>query len=160
MTQDAHKQAREWIACTGAEGHAGPQQTWLQSHLEGCPSCREYADAVERLVRSLRAVPLAADRSLVRSTQMRVRVRARELRQRRERFALVVLSCALVAISSALTTMLVWQGFAWLGRWNQLPNPVWQAGYVLFWIAPTIAAGVLFLAHGTHLSGSNGASRG
>jgi len=41
-----------------------------------------------------------------------------------------------------------------------LPNPVWQVGFVLFWVAPTIAAGVLFLAHGTYLSGSNDASEG
>ena len=159
MTQDSHEQAREWIASAGVEGLAGLQQAWLRSHLEGCPSCREYAEAAEQLVRSLRAVPVAADRFLVRRTQLRVRARARELRQRRERFALVILSCALVAISSALSTTLVWQGFEWLGRWTQLPNPVWQVGFVLFWMSPTIAASVLLLAQGTHLS-SNGASRG
>ncbi len=157
MTQDVHEQAREWIAC--GEGLAEPQQEWLRAHLEGCPSCREYAEAAQQLVRSLRAVPIVADRSLVQSTQMRVRARARELRQRRERLVLVTLSCALVAVSSALTTEFVWRGFEWLGRWEQLSNPVWQVGFVLFWMAPTIAACVLLLAHGTHLSG-NGASRG
>jgi len=157
MTRDVHEQAREWIAC--GEGLAGPQQEWLQTHLEGCPSCREYAETAQHLVRSLRAVPIVADRSLVQSTQMRVRARARELRQRRERLVLVTLSCALVAVSSALTTEFVWRGFEWLGRWEQLSNPVWQVGFVLFWMAPTIAAGVLLLAHGTHLSG-NGASQG
>ena len=107
----------------------------------------------------MRAVPIAADRTLVRTTQMRVRARASELRHRRERLAFVALCCTLVAISSALSTALVWRGFEWLGRWNDVPNPVWQAGFVLFWVAPTIAAGVLFLAHGTHLSGSDGTSR-
>jgi hypothetical protein len=91
---------------------------------------------------------------------MRVRIRARELRQRRERLLLVASSCALVAISSALTTPVIWWGFEWLGRLNQVANPVWQVGFVLFWVAPTIAAGVLFLAHGTYLSGSNDASQG
>jgi len=157
MTQDVHEQAREWIAC--GEDLAGAQQEWLQAHLQGCPSCHEYAEAAQHVVRSLRAVPIVADRSLVQSTQMRVRARARELRQRRERLVLVTLSCALVAVSSALTTEFVWRGFEWLGRWEQLSNPVWQVGFVLFWMAPTIAAGVLLLANGTHLSG-NGASQG
>jgi len=157
MTPDVHEQAREWIVC--GEDLSGPQQAWLQSHLEGCPSCRKYAETAEQLVRSLRAVPVVADRSLVMKTQMRVRSRARELRQTRERFVLIAVSCALVAVSSAVSTQFVWRGFEWLGRWQQLSNPVWQVGFVLFWMSPTIAASVLLLAQGTHLS-SNGASRG
>jgi predicted anti-sigma-YlaC factor YlaD len=158
MKLDAHEQVRQWIAC--GQDLAEPQQAWVRKHLEDCASCREYAEAAEQLVRAMRAVPMAADRSLVRTTQMRVRARAQELRHRRERLAFVGLSCALVVISSALSTTLVWRGFEWLGRWNQFPNPVWQVGFVLFWVAPTIAAAVLFLAHGTYLSGSNGGSRG
>ncbi len=158
MMRDTHDEARELIAL--GEGLSDAQQAWLRAHLDGCEACRDYAEAANGVVRALRSLPLAADSRLVRATQMRVRIRARELRQRRERLVLVVSSCALVAISSALTTPLVWQGFEWLGRWSQLPNPVWQVGFVMFWVAPTVAAGVLFLAHGTYLSGSNGASQG
>jgi len=158
MTRNAHDEAQELIAL--GEGLSDAQQTWMRAHLDNCEACGHYAEAANRVVRALRSLPLAADSRLVRATQMRVRIRARELRQRRERLLLVASSCALVAISSALTTPLVWQGFEWLGRWSQLPNPVWQVGFVLFWVAPTIAAGVLFLAHGTYLSGSNDASEG
>ena len=158
MTRNAHDEAQELIAL--GEGLSDAQQTWLRAHLDNCEACGRYAEAANRVVRALRSLPLAADSRLVRATQMRVRIRARDLRQRRERLLLVASSCALVAISSALTTPLVWQGFEWLGRWSQLPNPVWQVGFVLFWVAPTIAAGVLFLAHGTYLSGSNDASQG
>ena len=158
MTRNAHDEAQELIAL--GEGLSDAQQTWLRAHLDNCEACGRYAEAANRVVRALRSLPLAADSRLVRATQMRVRIRARDLRQRRERLLLVASSCALVAISSALTTPLVWQGFEWLGRWSQLPNPVWQVGFVLFWVAPTIAAGVQFLAHGTYLSGSNDASEG
>ena len=158
MTRNAHDEAQELIAL--GEGLSDAQQTWMRAHLDNCEACGRYAEAANRVVRALRSLPLAADSRLVRATQMRVRIRARDLRQRRERLLLVASSCALVAISSALTTPLVWQGFEWLGRWSQLPNPVWQVGFVLFWVAPTIAAGVLFLAHGTYLSGSNDASEG
>jgi len=157
MTRDRHDEAQALIAL--GEGLSDAQQAWLRAHLDECEACRHYAEAASGVVRTLRSLPLAADSRLVRATQMRVRMRPRELQQRRERLVLVVWSCALVAISSALTTPLVWQGFAWLGRWSQMPGPVWQVGFALFWIAPTIAASLLFLAHGTHLSG-NGTFRG
>ncbi len=158
MTRNAHDEAQELIAL--GEGLSDAQQAWLRAHLDNCEACRHYAEAANRVVRTLRSLPLAADSRLVRATQMRVRIRARELRQRRERLLLVASSCALVAISSALTTPVIWWGFEWLGRLNQVANPVWQVGFVLFWVAPTIAAAVLFLAHGTYLSGSNDASQG
>jgi len=139
MTRHAHDEARELIAL--GETLSDAQQTWLRAHLGECDACLHYADAAGRLVRT---------------TQMRVRMRAGELQQRRERLLFVAMSCALVAVSSALTTLLLWRGFAWLGRWSDLPTPVWQVGFVLFWIAPTLAASLLFLAHGTHWSGHSG----
>jgi anti-sigma factor RsiW len=158
MMRDVHDEARELIVL--GEGLPDARRAWLRTHLDECDACRHYAEAANGVVRALRSLPLAADSGLVRATQMRVRMRARELQQRRERLVLVGLSCVLVVISSAITTPLIWQGFEWLGRWTQVPGPVWQVGFVLFWIAPTIAASLLFLAHGTHLSGTNGASQG
>jgi predicted anti-sigma-YlaC factor YlaD len=154
MTRHAHDEARELIAL--GETLSDAQQTWLRAHLGECDACLHYADAAGRLVRTLHSQPFAADSALVRTTQMRVRMRAGELQQRRERLLFVAMSCALVAVSSALTTLLLWRGFAWLGRWSDLPTPVWQVGFVLFWIAPTLAASLLFLAHGTHWSGHSG----
>jgi predicted anti-sigma-YlaC factor YlaD len=151
---DAHGQARELIAL-GAKEMPESQQSWLQSHLAECGACRDYAAAAEGVVRALRSVPLAAHSRLVQTTQMRVRARAQQLQQRQERLVFVAASCALVAVSAALTTPLIWRGFEYLGRWTQLPSLVWQVGFVLFWIAPTVAASLLFLGHGTHMSGSN-----
>jgi hypothetical protein len=158
MTRKAHDEARGLIAL--GEGLSDAQQTWLRAHLSECEACMHYAEAANGLVRTLRLLPFAADSALVRTTQMRVRMRAGELQQKHERLVFVALSCALVAVSSSLTTLLLWRGFEWLGRWSQLPSPVWQVGFVLFWIAPTIAASLLFLAHGTHWSGSGSGNKG
>ena len=153
MKRDLHEQTREWIA-VGSEMRL-PQPAWLQEHLTSCESCREYQNAMQELVHSLRAVPVAADRRLVATTQLRVRLYAGKLQQRRERLWLAVMCCVLVALSSAITTVFLWQGFAWLGGKAQLPNSLWQVGFLLFWIAPTIAASFLFLAHGTHFADRN-----
>lgn len=157
MNRHPHQQAREWISW-GPQGLTDSQQTWLHIHLDQCASCRDYAQAAEQLVRSLRSVPIAADLSLVRSTQRRVRVHARQLQQRQERVWLVWMSCILVGLSAAITTPLLWRGFAWLGEWAHVSSPVWQVGFMVFWISPALAASLIFLARGVHLT--DGTSRG
>jgi len=159
VTRDSHQQARELIAW-GSPGSTDSQQTWLRTHLDGCASCRDYAQAAERFVRSLRSVPVAADLALVRTTQMRVRLHAHQLQQRQERLWLVWMSCILVGLSAAITTPFLWRAFQWLGEWARVSSPVWQVGFMVFWISPALAASLIFLARGIHLSDTNGTSRG
>jgi predicted anti-sigma-YlaC factor YlaD len=159
MTRDAHQQAREVIAC-GTHKVTDLQQDWLRAHLHGCESCRDYAQAAEQFVRSLRSVPFAADRALVRTTQLRVGLHAQRLRQQQERLRLVGMACILVGLSTAITTPFLWRGWQWLGEWARVPNPVWQVGFIVFSISPALATGLLLLAHGIHLTDTNGTSRG
>ncbi|MGA8490573.1 MAG: zf-HC2 domain-containing protein [Terriglobales bacterium] len=159
MIRDPHQQAREWIAW-GSQGLKDSERTWLRAHLDECPSCRHYAQAAEQLVRSLRSVPVAADLTLVRTTQMRVRLHADQLRQRQERLWLVWMSCIVVGLSAAITTPILWRGFEWLGEWARVSSPVWQVGFMVFWISPALAASLIFLARGVHLTDTNGTSRG
>ena len=159
MIRDPHQHAREMIAC-GSQGLTDSQQTGLRAHLDGCAACRNYAAAAERLVRSLRSVPVAADLALVRTTQMRVRLHAQQLRQSQERLWLVWMSCILVGLSAAITTPFFWRGFQWLGEWARVSSPVWQVGFMVFWISPALAASLIFLARGIHLTDTNGTSQG
>ena len=151
MTRDPHRQARELIAW-GSQDIGDSEQIWLRMHLDGCASCRDYAQAAERFVRSLRSVPVAADLTLVRSTQMRVRLHARQLRQTQDRVWLVSMSCLLVGLSAAITTPFLWRCCQWLGEWAQVSTPVWEVGFVVFWISPALVASLLFLGRGIHLT--------
>jgi hypothetical protein len=159
VIRNPHQRAREFIAC-GSQGLTDSEQTWLRTHLDACRSCHDYAQAAEHLVRSLRSVPIAADPFLVCSTQMRVRVHADQLRQKQERLWFVCMSCILVGLSAAITTPFLWRGFQWLGEWARVSSPVWQVGFMVFWISPALAASVIFLARGVHLTDTNGTSRG
>jgi predicted anti-sigma-YlaC factor YlaD len=159
VIRDPHQEARELIAY-GSQGLTDSQQTRLRAHLDGCAACRDYAQAAEQFVRSLRSVPVAADLALVRTTQMRVRQRAHQLRHSQERMWLVWMSCVLVGLSTAITTPFLWRGFQWLGEWARVSSPVWQVGFMVFWISPALAASLIFLARGVYLSDTNGASRG
>jgi predicted anti-sigma-YlaC factor YlaD len=158
MTHDPHQQAQELIACRG-DSLTEPQQTWLQAHLASCDSCREYAEAADQLVRALRSVPITAGAALVQTTQARARAHAYKLQQQRERMWLIWISCAVVTLSTALTTPLLWQGFAWVGRWIRVPDVLWQTAFAMFWIVPALATSVLFAARGTFL-GRNDTPRG
>jgi hypothetical protein len=75
---------------------------------------------------------------------------------RRERLWLLWISCGFVTVFALCSSAFLWRSFAWIGKWAEVPDSVWQVGFAMFWIAPTIAASFLFLAHGTHLADRNG----
>ncbi|MGC2822015.1 MAG: hypothetical protein WA198_20125, partial [Candidatus Sulfotelmatobacter sp.] len=69
---DAHERARELIALAGPDTLSATNQlstqssnAWLAAHLETCASCRAFAESAAEMVRGLRAIPIAAERSLV-----------------------------------------------------------------------------------------------
>jgi predicted anti-sigma-YlaC factor YlaD len=154
MKRDIHEQARELIACSGTDGLNDESTSWLRQHLQECDSCRDYAEAVSQLSSALHSITFAADAHLVRSTQLKVRVRAEQLHQQRERMRLVWLSCFILALSGAATTPLLWSGFRWIGQVAQAPRPVWQLGFAMFWIAPALVISVVLIARGIHFGGT------
>lgn len=151
MIRNPHEQAQELIALAGAEDISAAQQSWLHTHLSECAACRDYSEAVGRVVRALRCEPLAADSRLVRATQMRVRFHAARLREMRERMWLVALACVSVGVSASLTVSLLWRLFAWMGESAGVSAAVWQGAFACFWIIPALVVGVIFLARGTQM---------
>ncbi len=157
MTRDTHDKARELIAL--GEGLSDAQQSWLRAHLDECEACRQYAEAANEVVRTLRSLPLAADSRLVRATKMRVRFHASRLRETRERIWLVGMACLGVGLSATLTVPLLWGLFAWMGEWAGVSSWVWQAGFMFLFIAPALVVGLMLLARGIHLTNNGARSR-
>jgi predicted anti-sigma-YlaC factor YlaD len=156
MTRNEHERAQRLIALAGAESASDQQQTWLRSHLQECPTCREYQEAATRVVSALRSQPLAADSSLVRATQIRVRSRALELQRQQERLWVVCVCCAAVTLSTAFTTAILWGGFAWMGQQARLSALAWPIGMAALGWLPAIVTGILLLARGTYLADHDG----
>ncbi|HKW27484.1 MAG TPA: zf-HC2 domain-containing protein [Terriglobales bacterium] len=148
MTRNTHDEARGLIAL--GDGLSPAQQVWLRSHLDECEACRSYAEAAKEMVRVIRSLPLAADSRLVRATQMRVRFHADRLRETRQRLWLVSMACLGVGLSATLTLPILWGIFARLGQWAGVSTVEWQAGFMIFSIAPALVVSVLLLARGTH----------
>ena len=160
MSTDAHERARKLIALAGPEALSGADQTWLAAHMETCASCRAFAENARETIHALRAIPIAAERSLVSTTQMRVRRRALELQRQRERRWLVSVSCAAVTLCALLSAAALWRGFEWLGERAQLAPLIWQVGFFVFCVTPALVAGVLLLARDTHLADHTGSYEG
>lgn len=150
MTRNVHDEARKLIAV--GEDLTEAQRDMLRAHLGECEDCRGYSEAAARTVRALRSVAVAADSRLVRATQMRVRFHASRMRETRQRMWFVGVACLGVGLSAAMTAPLLWQLFAWMGELAGVSNPVWQAGFVFFWIVPALVVGVVLMARGTHLT--------
>jgi len=164
---DAHQRARKLIALSGAEAlsanELSDQQSsnaWLGAHLETCASCRAFAENAAETIHGLRAIPIAAGRSLVSTTQMRVRHRALELQRHRERMWLVFVSCTVVTVFALISTIALWRGFEWLGARAQLASSVWQVAFLVFCVLPALIAGIALLAKDKHLAHQLGSYRG
>jgi len=157
---DAHERARTLIALSGPEALSPTDQTWLTAHVGTCDSCRAFADNARETIHALRGIPIAADRSLVSTTQMRVRRRALELQRQRERMWLVSISCIAVTLCALLTSVALWRGLAWFGERTQLDSSIWQVGFLVFCVTPALVVGIILLARDTHLSDHSGSYQG
>jgi len=151
MTQSSHQEIRRLIA-TSADDLSEAEHALLHAHLQDCGSCREYAAVTAEIVGALRGISVAADPRLVLNTQARVRARVFALRQRQQWLTLVALACALVGLSAAITTPLIWRAFDWIGTYAGVSRPVWQAGFAFYSMVPALLISVLLLFRGTHLA--------
>ncbi|MGO9402877.1 MAG: hypothetical protein ACLPVW_05325 [Terriglobales bacterium] len=159
MNSNTHERARKLIALSGPEA-LGADEAWLAAHVETCASCRAFAENAAEMIHGLHAIPIAAERSLVLATQMRVRRRALELQRHRERLWLVSVSCTAVTLFALLSAVALWRGFEWLGTRAQLASSVWQVGFLVFCVMPALVTGILLLAKDTHLADHTGSYRG
>ena len=164
---NAHERARQLIALSGPEALSAadrredqPSNAWLAAHLEACASCRAFAENAAETIRGLRSIPIAAERSLVSTTQMRLRRRALELQRHRERLWMVSVSCTAVTLCALLSTVALWRGFEWLGARAHLASSVWQVAFLVFCVMPALVAAILLLAKDTHLPDHTGSYQG
>jgi anti-sigma factor RsiW len=146
MTENVHARAEQLIARERIEGIGDSDRAWLAAHLAECERCNAVAAEMKQALAALRSVPIEVPLGLVSRTQMRVHLRADELREREPGnkilWALTVVSWALGVASAPL----VWRGFAWFGSWAGLPKPVWEMGVVLWWTVPALlAAGAVLI---------------
>jgi hypothetical protein len=136
--RNEHERAQELLLERKTASLAGHDDVWLQAHLAGCDDCSCRAGSISTAVQDIRTVSgqITCSRMLVRSAQMRVRERAQEIQQHRERMSPLVIACTLACVWAIGAIPLTWQGFSSLAQTWHVPATLWQATAVLFALAP------------------------
>jgi hypothetical protein len=137
---DVHARAGRLIAKERIEGLTASEREWLAGHLRDCAECADTAQKMDSALGALKAQGIELPRDLARRTQLRVHLRAAELRESAPSRSLL---WAITAASWGLgvaSAPWIWRGFAWLGEHTGAPKPLWTVGFVLWWAVPAILA--------------------
>jgi hypothetical protein len=140
MSETVHERAQQLFSLSLIEGLSSADQTWLETHLRECAGCNQQTAATQELLRALRSIPIATPGDLAARTQLRVRLRAQEFRAATSNGALLWIITAASWLLGVLSAPLVWRGFTWLGTQFNLPKPVLELGFVLWWAVPALIA--------------------
>ncbi len=156
MKQDIHERAQALVITNRAEVISAADRHWLESHLSACAACTRYAEQIAGVVGALRSVSVMPRPGLVSLTQLRVRARAQELRERQARLRPLWIACAVAILSSVVTTPYLWWGFEWFGHALGISDLFWQTGFVMSWTLPAIITAALVIARQTQVAPQNG----
>jgi hypothetical protein len=148
MNEQTHQRAQKLIAQRHIEPISSNDASWLNAHLAECEYCAAEQLQLCQSLSALRTMHLDLPRNLASRTQLRVRMRAEELREHSPVNRLIWAVAAMSWIFGLATAPLVWRGFAWLGSEFHLPKLVWVTGVVLWWAVPALAAtGIILFGH-------------
>jgi hypothetical protein len=140
MNEDLHARAQQLFSQSIVEGIPAAEQSWLEAHLRECAGCAREAEKTRELLGALRNIPVTVPGDLAARTQLRVRLRAQQTAAASPSNALLWIITAASWLLGIFSAPLVWRGFAWLGERANLPKPVLELGFVLWWAVPALVA--------------------
>src|SRR5262245_29500915 len=144
MPESIHQRANQLLAQRRIERLSCEDEQWLTTHLAECESCAAADTRMSEALSALRTMPIELPRNLASRTQLRVRLRAEELREHGPANRLIWAVAAMSWILGLATAPFVWRGFEWLGAQTGAPKLVLQFGFVLWWGLPALlAAGIV-----------------
>lgn len=144
MSEKLHAHAQNLFSQAMVEGLSSADQSWLDAHLRECADCAREVATTRELLNALRTVPVTVPGDLAARTQLRVRLRAQQTTAASSSNALLWIVTAASWLLGIFSAPLVWRGFAWVGERANLPKPVLEFGFVLWWAVPAlIAVGVV-----------------
>lgn len=140
MSETLHQRAQQLFSQSLVEGLSSAEQAWLDGHLRECAECAREAARTQELLHAFRNVPVTVPRNLAARTQLRLRLRAQETAHSSASGALLWVITAASWLLGLLSAPVVWRVFAWAGSQLNLPKPVLEFGFVLWWTVPALIA--------------------
>ena len=140
MNEDIHARSERLILESRSADLAAADRDWLEGHLETCSRCAARAASVDAGIRWLRLVSVRVNPAVVEATRLRVQVRANQLRARRFPSIWLCLACTASWIWVGASAPWLWREFAWVAGKMNIPSPLWQMGFALWWAVPALIA--------------------
>ena len=140
MNEAPHERAQQLFLQSLVEGLAPAEQTWLDAHLRECAECASATATTRELLSALRSVSIAVPSDLAARTQLKVRLRAQQTAEASPSSTLLWIITAASWLLGIFSAPVVWRGFAWLGERTNLPKPVLELGFVMWWAVPALIA--------------------
>jgi hypothetical protein len=140
MSENLHARAQQLFAQALIEGIGASDQAWLEQHLRECATCSAETGATRELIAALRSVPVNVPSDLAARTQMRVRLRAQQAAQESNGSVLLWIITGASWLLGVFSAPFVWRVFAWAGGYLNLPKPVQEVAFVLWWTVPPLVA--------------------
>jgi len=145
MTENPHARARQLFDQSLVEGLGREEQAWFDAHLRECAACSAETVRTQELLRAFRNLPVAVPRGLAARAQMRVRLRAQESAETSSSNLLLWIVTAASWLLGVFSAPFVWRLFSWAGAWLDLPKPLLELGFVLWWTVPALIAVVVVI---------------
>ena len=145
MQADLHERCRLLIDRAMLEGVSQDEQRWLDVHKDECLECRRYAELSLRAIEALGSLSVAPDPAAALRVRQAVRLHTERLASNgiaRRTFYFGLAAAVGLTITGSVA---MWQTATWLAaRWN-IPPGVWQPGFTMFWLLPSVALDVVLL---------------
>ena len=145
MKEDRHCRAERLLKESFVEEISPPNRRWLVKHLEYCTRCTAMADKNNDAVASIRAIPIQVDPALVAATKQRVRLRASELQNNGAAKLLLWIAGGLSWAWTAVSASFIWRGLDRIANRLEIPDPLWQMAFGLWWFLPAVVIGAVLL---------------
>jgi hypothetical protein len=145
MNEDVHISAQRLIDQDRVEGISPERRKWLDRHLEACAECARHADVTDGALHSLRGVSVSLPPALVSRSQLRIYLRAKQLRNQGTDGWALWISCAISWLLGSATAPFIWGAFRWMGQRAGVPDLIWQMGVALWWALPALIAIAILL---------------
>jgi hypothetical protein len=142
-----HERASHLVCAAFTDSITDREREWLEEHLTECAECRTSNDQTWAAICALKRVSISAGDNLVRSTQRQVRALCLRDNARRRRMRPIWISSAFASLWMVCTAPYLWDSFDVTGHWLNIPDLLWQMGFLVTWFTPALtgAAVVLWL---------------
>ena len=138
MLLENHEKARSLLHRSLVEGISVEDQHWLDAHVGQCSECGRYADLSARAVRALDWFALELDPAAALRVENIVRSRVDGLRLAEAHAKSLWIGTAIALFLTIAGSAVAWRALASLaGQWN-LPSPLTQIVFAVFWLLPSL----------------------